>query len=304
MLDGAAPTGADRDAPQHSPASSMNPPPSLPPAKAQEWDEIRTAFASSLLVDTALSSLAQNLDGLDWPLPGPAETPAAYIEFTHEELVTELTARGNPAAADLLMEILRETLAFDQPFGEMVKQTEAAAERDNPLLRGLARLGIPESFPLELTTLDETARQLCRLENVSTIGEFALFAQRLAQGVIVGGDLRKMLNALAHGDESALAELLPFRPGASGLHLAEALVHATRSATPAESVGRALVWFGDECAEWRRQAAADRKFLRRQFARFDDSALEAKLHELLAPHFAIAKARRPFWSAVLSRFRP
>ena len=31
---------------------------------AKDWDEIRTAFASSIMVDTSLNSLAQNLDGL------------------------------------------------------------------------------------------------------------------------------------------------------------------------------------------------------------------------------------------------
>jgi len=35
---------------------------------AKDWDEVRSAFASSIMVDTALSSLAQNLDGPDWPV--------------------------------------------------------------------------------------------------------------------------------------------------------------------------------------------------------------------------------------------
>lgn len=32
---------------------------------AKDWDEARSMFASSIMVDTAISSLAQNLDGPD-----------------------------------------------------------------------------------------------------------------------------------------------------------------------------------------------------------------------------------------------
>ena len=37
---------------------------------AKDWDEIRSAFAASIMVNTPLSSLAQNLDGPDWPVRG------------------------------------------------------------------------------------------------------------------------------------------------------------------------------------------------------------------------------------------
>lgn len=51
---------------------------------AKDWDEVRASFASSIMVDTALSSLAQNLEGPDWPIKGPDETPAAYIDLGYE----------------------------------------------------------------------------------------------------------------------------------------------------------------------------------------------------------------------------
>jgi len=133
------------------------------PTAAHEWDHVRAAFSTSIMVDTALSSLAQSLDGLDWPFTGKDEKPSTYLDFTYAELVEDFTARGRPAAVALLTQILRETLDFDQPFGEMVRQTEAFAQRDNPLLQSLSRLGIAEGFPLELTTLDASARDLCRL---------------------------------------------------------------------------------------------------------------------------------------------
>ena len=43
----------------------------------RDWDETRAAFGTSIMVNTALSSLAQNLDGPDWPLKGKDETPTA-----------------------------------------------------------------------------------------------------------------------------------------------------------------------------------------------------------------------------------
>jgi hypothetical protein len=66
------------------------------------------------MVDTALKSLAQNLDGPDWPIPGPDETPATYIDLTFAEVRDLLTRKGQPVErVDQLVEILRETLAFD-----------------------------------------------------------------------------------------------------------------------------------------------------------------------------------------------
>ena len=106
---------------------------------AKEWDEVRSSFGSSIMVDTALSSLAQNLDGLDWPFKGADEKPSTYLDYTYGELKAEFEGRGNPAAADLLIQILRETISFDLPFGEMVKQTEASGMRENPMLRTLCR---------------------------------------------------------------------------------------------------------------------------------------------------------------------
>ena len=43
-------------------------------------------FQTSIMVDTSLSSLAQNLDAPDWPLPGKEETPAKYVDLGFEEL--------------------------------------------------------------------------------------------------------------------------------------------------------------------------------------------------------------------------
>lgn len=267
-----------------------------PMSSAKEWDEVRTAFSSSIMMDTKLSSLAQNLDGLDWPFTGADELPSSYIDFTYGELKAEFEDRGNPAAADLLVQILRETISFDQPFGEMVKQTQAATPRENPMLRTLGHLQIPEDFPLSLTLLDDSTRELCRLEKVATVGQFALFAQGVSQNVIVGGVFRELLNALAHVDEKALACHLPIRPGTVGVHFIEALNQATRSSNPSEHVAQAVTWFNEDVASWRRQSAADSLFLHSQLAVINDAAVQKQIMVLIAPHFVTQAPRAGAWA--------
>jgi len=196
----------------------------------QEWDEVRKAFSSSILVDTSLNSLAQNLEGVDWPLKGSDETPAGYIDLSFDEMRERLALLGQaPRVADHLIDILRETLAFDNPFGEMVTQSSINAVGENPLVKNLEKLKIPSDFPITLTSLAPETRFFCQQENIRTLGEFALAAQRMAASVIVGGDFRALLNALSNIDESTLAQYLPFRPGAKGLHYIEGLALAVRA---------------------------------------------------------------------------
>jgi hypothetical protein len=197
---------------------------------AHDWDEVRAAFATSIMVDTALTSLAQNLEGPDWPLAGSDQTPAKYIDLSFAEMRELLAMQGQPPkTADFLISVLKETLAFDDPFGEMVTQSEISAVRDNPLLKNLTRLGIPSDFPVALTALSPETLTFCRLENITTLGGFAMTAQTMAQSVIVGGDFRGLLNALSHVDEKGIARYLPFRPGEKGLHFIEGVAHAVRA---------------------------------------------------------------------------
>ena len=253
----------------------------------KNWDEVRGAFASSLMVDTALSSLAQNVDLPDWPIRGEGETPAGYIDLSFEEVTERLQRKGQqPERLDQLIGILRETLAFDSPFSEMVVQTEVASARDNPLLKNLAKLGIPENFPLALTALDADTLDFCRLEKLTTIAEFAVFVQGMAQSVIVGGDFRKLLNALSHVDEVALAEVLPFRRGAKGLHLVEALAQAATAKDAAARVELATAWFRDELTAIEQDLTGGGT-LARHFARLGEPALEARAAKLLRPHLRL-----------------
>jgi hypothetical protein len=199
----------------------------------KDWDEIRMAFHTSIMVDTSLVSLAQNLDTDEWSLTGADETPAKYIDLSYPELARALSLAGAPESINHLITILRDTMAFDNPFGEMVQQTEVHAAKDNQLLKNFAKVDIPESYPIGLTQLSTDTLEFCQLENLSTLGQFAVFAQSMSKTVIVSGDFRKLLNALSQIDESALAELMPFRPGSKGLHLPEALALPVNGLAPA-----------------------------------------------------------------------
>ena len=278
--------------------------PPIPSSDANAWDKARTAFAKSILVDTPLASLAQDLDVPAWPVNSPDETPAAYIYLPYSQVVGALAARGlPPTQLGALITILNDTAAFDQPFGEMMDDLSTPAgaiDSESPLIKNLGRLGLPEDYPLNLTALSESTIELCRNENVTTLGGFVGFASKLSQSVIVGGDFRTLLNALAQKDEVALARLLPMRPGTPGVHLREALVlaatpldAATRaaivripSAAPtavAVRVSRLVAYFGQEHAALRESILAGQP-ADRFVAGLADPALEPVILALLSPH--------------------
>ena len=188
-----------------------------------DWDEVRKKFRNSIMADTSLVSLAQNLDMKEWPVTAEDEKPSKYIEFTRDELLMLPEIAGNESRVDHLVSILKETLAFDDPFGDMVAQVEQASSKENPILKTLSRLGIPEDYPLSLANFSEGTRIVCDSEGVKTIGEFATLGQQMATRVVLGGDFRNALNALTHGDEEGIGKFLPYRKGSSGLHLAEGL---------------------------------------------------------------------------------
>jgi hypothetical protein len=190
---------------------------------SNEWDEIRKKFRHSIMADTSLISLAQNLDTKEWPHKGEDEKPSKYIEFSYDELLMLPEIAGAAEKADHLIGILKETLAFDDPFGDMVAEVEKTSAKDNPILKTLSRLGIPDAYPMALANFSEGTRVVCASEGVKTIGEFANLGQQMATRVVLGGDFRNALNALTHGDEEGIGQFLPFRKGSTGLHLAEAV---------------------------------------------------------------------------------
>ncbi len=202
-----------------------------------DWDEVRKKFRNSIMADTSLVSLAQNLDMKEWPISGDEEKPSKYMDFTYDELMMMPEIEGKSDRADHLVQIFKETLAFDDPFGDMVAQVEQSSTKENPILKTLGRLGIPENFPLQLTNLSEGTRAVCSSEGIKTVGEFANLGQQMSTRVVLGGDFRNALNALTHGDEEGIGKFLPYRKGTNGLHLAEAIGLVVSSLSRMDQVG-------------------------------------------------------------------
>lgn len=253
----------------------------------KDWNEVRAAFSASIMINTAINSLAQNLDGPEWPIKTKDETPARYVELNFEELQEMLALKGFPNHVDPLINIMKETLAFDAPFGDMVEQAQVSAEKDNQLLKNMAKLGIPEGFPISITALGADTVEFCKLEKLTTLGGFAVFAQGMSQSVIVGGDFKKLLNALSHVDEKTIAEFLPFRPGAKGLHLIECLAQAAQKPDAAARASIAVEWFKDDLVAIQRETAAGTP-LARQLVVLGNPVREAAVAELLKPYIKAA----------------
>lgn len=290
-------------------------------ANAATWDKTRAAFSKSIMVDTPLSSLAADLDVPPWPVTSPDETPAAYIYLPYPQAVAALASRGlPPAQLGHLITILNETAAFDEPFGDMMDMQSLASsdgDQDSPLHKNLAKLELPPDFPLALSGLAEGTVELCRLEKVDTLGQFVTFASRLSQSVIVGGDFRALLNALAHKDEETLARFLPFRPGAKGLHLLESLVLEARLLDPSARaavaadplaapaairarVSRLVAWFPAELDALRASSSSGAP-IAQLVAAVSDETLRPAVGGLLQPHLPPPPAPPPKPRSFLSR---
>lgn len=185
------------------------------------------------MAQTEISKLAQNLD-LSWPLRGRDEIPLKYLPLTVEEVALLPGIAEAPDRLNLLVEILSETLAFDDPFSEMAEYVDSSSKKDDGTQKALEKFGVPIDFPIQLCALSKETREFIRAESIQTLGEFIEFSQTMAQSIIVGGDFRSFLNALAHPEESTIAKFLPYRAGHRGLQLAEAIAQTLRLFDPSE----------------------------------------------------------------------
>ncbi len=246
---------------------------------AELWEQVRKKFATSTMVEIKLTSLAQNAETEDWPLPGDDETPSKYIDFSYDELKMLPEFAPEPSRIALLIDILHETLAFDDPFGDMAEQIEeTTAAGDMTVRKVLKELEIPEDYPIALTNLDDEAKELCSSEGIENVGQFADFAQGMAQSVVIGGDFRTFLNAMTQKDEEEIANFLPFRPKSTGLYVPEAFGMVIRRLSGDEKFSL-LKQYGKKFSaeEERKHSALSREAVNR---------LEAKLYNKMDPILA------------------
>ncbi len=188
----------------------------------EDWDEIRSTLAGTIMAETSLHGLAQNV-GMKWPIRGKDETPARYLDYTLEALadLPEFYGKGNRLS--VFVAILKETIAFDDPFASMAEKFES-----QPLDAALARtvvyeLEIPSDYPVELMRFSKRTRDLCIEGGHDTLDKLITFLMESTTAVIMNEEFRQFLSCVRSQDKSALAQFLPIRPGCKGIFLAEAL---------------------------------------------------------------------------------
>ncbi|TVP76885.1 MAG: hypothetical protein EA353_11415 [Puniceicoccaceae bacterium] len=189
---------------------------------AAEWDYIRERFTDSALKETELAILAQNA-GFAWPFKGAGETPEKYIQYDFEDLQTVPGLVGKKKRVEKLMDILTETLAFDDPFSDLAHSLEAESEEDHTFQRILTKFSIDHDYPVELLHFDAAVQALIEREGIRTLIELVYFGQKTAPSDLESKDLKDFLNGLAHKDEVSIAKHIPFRPVVGGLHFVEAI---------------------------------------------------------------------------------
>lgn len=270
--------------------------PARPTYSEDDWIQIRAHFMGSILVDVHLHKLAKNM-GASWPIKKKDESPAKYLEYSFEELANAPGLAGHPSRLQLLLDILKETASFDDPFQNMMEAKPEISTKSAATDQILQKLEISPDFPLKFTTLSSDTRELCEAEGAVTVGQCASLLQRMAQSVILGGEVRGFLNSLAHCDERALRQYLPLRPGTHGPRLAETygilirnLPDAQRAACLAPShsnqellaqaqrqiqgdTAALLEWFPAEAAQLRENVAKGQD-VERFFHPLGDAALE------------------------------
>lgn len=197
----------------------------------QDWEEIRAAFMSSIMVETHLARLAENL-GVEWPYESPEETPAKYLAHSYDELMMMKGFQKDPAQFDLLIDILKDTMSFDDPFGDMVEHVDS--DKEDEAIKIMQKLRIPLDFPIKYCWFSPDTRMFCDAEEIETIENFIRFSQNMAENVVVGGDFRGLLNAIANQNVDGIAQHIPVRVGYNGVFLAEAIGHAVKALTDDE----------------------------------------------------------------------
>ena len=189
---------------------------------AEDWEQLRGRFNDSILNDTELSVLGQNAS-ISWPFKGSDETPAKYVQFDFEELQSVPGLIGKKSRIKKLMDILRETLAFDDPFGDMADTVEEGTIVDDAFERILEKLDIPAAYPAQFIHFAPETKELLKQERVETLLETIHFGQKLPNNAVAGSDLKSFLNGLALLDEPSIIKHLPYRRTERDLHLAEAV---------------------------------------------------------------------------------
>ena len=188
---------------------------------AEEWEHLSERFKTSILKTTEIAELGRNV-GISWPFKGSDETPEKYITFSFEELKSVPGLIGKKKRIKDLMDILREILAFDDPFSDMMDTVEERNDNNRICKQVLKKLKIPEDYPVNLMYFSPQAKELLNSKGINTLIEAIGFGRQTST-LPEGNDLSSFINGLALTNETTIRQHLPFRIGEFGLHLPEAV---------------------------------------------------------------------------------
>ena len=189
---------------------------------AEEWEHLRDRFSESILKTTEIAELGRNV-GISWPFKGSGETPEKYIKFDFEELQNVPGLIGKKKRVKDLMDVLREILAFDDPFSDMMDTVEEKNSHDQIYERVLKKLKIPEGYPVKFMFFSSETKDSLHKNNVKTLIEAINFGKRTTLNATDNNDLHSLINGLSLINEATIIKHLPFRVGQLGLHLPEAI---------------------------------------------------------------------------------
>ncbi len=189
---------------------------------AQEWEHFRKRFSNSILKTTELAELGRSV-GISWPFKGSGETPEKYISFSFEELQSVPGLIGKKKRVNDLMDVLREILAFDDPFSNMMDTVEKKSGENRIYEDILKKLGVSENYPVGLMSFSHKTKELLHSNGIKTLIEAIHFGNRSSAKSEMDNDLYSFINSLVLINETTIRKHLPLRSGQSGLHLPEAI---------------------------------------------------------------------------------
>jgi len=195
---------------------------------AEEWEHFRKRFSNSILKTAEIAELGRSV-GVSWPFKGNGETPEKYIQFTFEELQSVPGLIGKKRRVNDLMDILREILAFDDPFSSMMDTVEKRSNEDRTYEVILKKLEIPEDYPVGLMYFSNKTSDQLYNKGIKTLIEAIRFGGRSLAKTNSENDLHSFINGLILANEATIQKHLPFRIGQTGLHLPEAVSLLARS---------------------------------------------------------------------------
>lgn len=198
--------------------------PSVLKTLSTRWNKVTLHAQCSPLEDLTISCLAKNAASRPWPrtyTKVKGDTLARYINLSFEELMS--VENLDLKTATHLLEICEATLLFEKECSNLAMFEGLETQATNQRLRFIKEYGLYQDYPIALTNLDPGLLEMCQSEEVLTLIDLMGFIDQLADRTWVGGELKKLQNVFAHGDEKGLCEHFPYRMGHRGFHLPEAL---------------------------------------------------------------------------------